>query len=90
MNTTNSVNQRLSSLRDAMTTYNVAAYIVTNNDPHNSEYSADHWAGRTWISGFTRLGRQRCNYHSRRWIMDRWSLLHSSRRTASWYWTQPI
>lgn len=53
MNTTNSVNQRLSSLRDAMATYNVAAYIVTNGDPHNSEYSADHWAGRTWISGFT-------------------------------------
>lgn len=53
MNTTNSVNQRLSSLRDAMATYHVAAYIVTNNDPHNSEYSADHWAGRTWISGFT-------------------------------------
>ncbi|EPO5779761.1 aminopeptidase P family protein [Vibrio harveyi] len=53
MNTTNSVNQRLSSLRDAMATYNVAAYIVTNNDPHNSEYSADHWAGRTWISCFT-------------------------------------
>ncbi|HDM8202669.1 TPA: aminopeptidase P family protein [Vibrio harveyi] len=53
MNTTNSVNQRLSSLRDTMATYNVAAYIVTNNDPHNSEYSADHWAGRTWISGFT-------------------------------------
>ncbi|HDM8213187.1 TPA: aminopeptidase P family protein [Vibrio harveyi] len=53
MNTTNSVNQRLSSLRDAMATYNVAAYIVTNNDPHSSEYSADHWAGRTWISGFT-------------------------------------
>jgi len=53
MNTTNSVNQRLSSLRDAMATYNVAAYIVTNNDPHNSEYSAAHWADRTWISGFT-------------------------------------
>ncbi len=53
MNTTNTVNQRLSSLRDAMATYNVTAYIVTNNDPHNSEYSADHWAGRTWISGFT-------------------------------------
>ncbi|EJB8404959.1 TPA: M24 family metallopeptidase [Vibrio parahaemolyticus] len=53
MNTTNSVNQRLSSLRDAMANYKVSAYIVTNNDPHNSEYSADHWAGRTWISGFT-------------------------------------
>ncbi|EKO3841457.1 aminopeptidase P family protein [Vibrio harveyi] len=53
MNTKNSVDQRLSSLRDAMATYHVAAYIVTNNDPHNSEYSTDHWAGRTWISGFT-------------------------------------
>ncbi|MCV5231037.1 aminopeptidase P family N-terminal domain-containing protein, partial [Escherichia coli] len=36
-----------------MANYKVSAYIVTNNDPHNSEYSADHWAGRTWISGFT-------------------------------------
>ncbi|MGR5131693.1 aminopeptidase P family protein [Vibrio alfacsensis] len=53
MNSTNSVNQRLTALRDAMTTHNVSAYIVTNNDPHNSEYSADHWLARTWISGFT-------------------------------------
>ena len=26
---------------------------TTNNDPHNSEYSADHWLARSWISGFT-------------------------------------
>ncbi|MEZ8297453.1 aminopeptidase P family N-terminal domain-containing protein [Vibrio splendidus] len=27
--------------------------IVTNYDPHTSEYSADHWLAREWISGFT-------------------------------------
>ncbi|MEH0084226.1 aminopeptidase P family protein [Vibrio antiquarius] len=53
MNNTNSVNQRLTLLREAMSFHNVSAYIVTNNDPHNSEYSADHWLARSWISGFT-------------------------------------
>ncbi len=53
MKNTNSVNQRLTLLREAMSFHNVSAYIVTNNDPHNSEYSADHWLARSWISGFT-------------------------------------
>ncbi|CAE6944206.1 COG0006 Xaa-Pro aminopeptidase [Vibrio sp. B1REV9] len=53
MNTTSTVNQRLTSLRNAMASNDISAYIVTNNDPHNSEYSAEHWLARTWISGFT-------------------------------------
>ncbi|WP_322804062.1 aminopeptidase P family protein [Vibrio alfacsensis] len=53
MNTTSTVNQRLTSLRNAMASNDISAYIVTNNDPHNSEYSAEHWLARSWISGFT-------------------------------------
>lgn len=49
----NSICQRLAALRQAMSQHSLAAYIVTNNDPHNSEYSADHWLARSWISGFT-------------------------------------
>ncbi|MBW3694995.1 aminopeptidase P family protein [Vibrio sp. T187] len=49
----NSVADRLSALREAMTTQHIDAYIVTNYDPHTSEYSADHWLARQWISGFT-------------------------------------
>jgi Xaa-Pro aminopeptidase len=29
------------------------AYIIPTNDPHQSEYVADHWKSREWISGFT-------------------------------------
>ena len=28
------------------------AVIIPTTDPHNSEYTADHWKGREWISGF--------------------------------------
>lgn len=51
--TQQSVSQRLYALRDAMASAQIDAYIVTNNDPHSSEYSADHWLARRWISGFT-------------------------------------
>ena len=30
----------------------LGAYIFTSTDPHQSEYVADHWKGREWISGF--------------------------------------
>lgn len=30
----------------------LAAYIIPPTDPHQSEYIAPHWQGRTWISGF--------------------------------------
>ncbi len=29
------------------------AYIIPSSDPHQSEYVADHWKSREWISGFT-------------------------------------
>ncbi|MCG9677719.1 aminopeptidase P family protein [Vibrio sp. Isolate24] len=51
--TLTTVAQRLSALREKMAEHQFDAYIVTNNDPHSSEYSADYWLAREWISGFT-------------------------------------
>lgn len=30
----------------------LSAFIFPSTDAHQSEYVADHWQGRTWISGF--------------------------------------
>ncbi|WP_038173177.1 aminopeptidase P family protein [Vibrio pacinii] len=51
--TNNSIAERLSALREGMANQKIDAYIVTNYDPHTSEYSASHWLAREWISGFT-------------------------------------
>jgi Xaa-Pro aminopeptidase len=44
--------QRLSDLRDVMRRERLAAFIFPTSDPHQSEYTADHWKGREFISGF--------------------------------------
>ncbi|MFK7915964.1 MAG: aminopeptidase P family protein [Pseudomonadales bacterium] len=49
----NSVTARLSALRQQMRTDDVAACIITNFDPHHSEYSGRHWQAREYFSGFT-------------------------------------
>ena len=46
------INQRLEDLRDVMRREHLAACIFPSTDPHQSEYVADHWKGREWISGF--------------------------------------
>jgi Xaa-Pro aminopeptidase len=46
------MNKRLADLRMLMQTYNLAAYIIPNTDPHQSEYIAEHWRLMTWVSGF--------------------------------------
>lgn len=33
--------------------FGVSAFIIPSTDPHASEYVADHWMTRAWISGFT-------------------------------------
>jgi Xaa-Pro aminopeptidase len=43
----------LLSLRQAMRDERIAACIVTNYDPHHSEYSGTHWLAREHFSGFT-------------------------------------
>ncbi|PHI19431.1 hypothetical protein CEQ90_12995 [Lewinellaceae bacterium SD302] len=44
--------QRLAALRTAMKAHDLDAYYVADLDPHQSEYVADHWKSRTWLSGF--------------------------------------
>lgn len=45
--------ERISALRQIMHERQIAAYIIPSSDPHLSEYPADRWKTRQWISGFT-------------------------------------
>ncbi|MEN0050653.1 MAG: aminopeptidase P family protein [Bacteroidota bacterium] len=45
--------QKLTHLRRVMKDHQLDAYIVPSSDPHQSEYSAEHWNSRAWLSGFT-------------------------------------
>ena len=44
--------ERLALLRQELRREHLSAYIFPTSDPHQSEYTADHWKGREWISGF--------------------------------------
>lgn len=46
------IKNRLQQLRAAMSTQAIDAYIIPGTDPHASEYFADYWKERDWISGF--------------------------------------
>lgn len=48
----NQIAERLQALREVMRREHLAAFIFPSTDPHQSEYVADHWKGREWISGF--------------------------------------
>ena len=52
MNKPGIVSQRLHDLREVMQREHLAAFIFPSTDPHQSEYVADHWKGREFISGF--------------------------------------
>ena len=44
--------KRLEILREEMRREHLCAFVFTTSDPHHSEYTAEHWKGREWISGF--------------------------------------
>ena len=46
------ISERLALLREEMRREHIDAFIFPSTDAHNSEYVADHWKGREWISGF--------------------------------------
>ncbi|MFW5710875.1 MAG: aminopeptidase P family protein [Spirochaetota bacterium] len=48
-----SIQERLASLRKEMESEKIDAYLVFGTDPHMSEYVAERWRDRAWISGFT-------------------------------------
>jgi len=47
------VKEKLAALRKLMSKHKIDAWIVPSDDPHQSEYVADRWKTRAWMSGFT-------------------------------------
>ena len=47
------INERIAALRNLMKEHDFSAYIIPSSDAHLSEYVAEHWQARKWISGFT-------------------------------------
>ncbi len=48
-----SIFDKVNDFRTLLNEAGVQAYIFPSSDPHQSEYVAEHWASRAWISGFT-------------------------------------
>lgn len=48
----NEIELRLARLRELMKREHLSAFIFPSTDAHQSEYVADHWRGREWVSGF--------------------------------------
>jgi Xaa-Pro aminopeptidase len=46
------ISKRIEMLREELRREHLSAFIFPTSDPHNSEYTADHWKGREYISGF--------------------------------------
>ena len=46
------ISERIAGLREELRREHLSAFIFPTSDPHNSEYTAEHWKGREWISGF--------------------------------------
>lgn len=52
VNIMNEIPKRVEALRAYMRDNGLAAFIVVSSDPHSSEYVADRWKSREWLSGF--------------------------------------
>ncbi len=48
----NSVQDRVEALRKYMATKGLSAFVVVSSDAHSSEYVADCWKAREWLTGF--------------------------------------
>ena len=46
------IQSKIEALREELQREHLFAFIFPTTDPHQSEYTADHWKGREWISGF--------------------------------------
>lgn len=44
--------EKIIELRRLMKAHQVDVWIVPSTDPHQSEYPAEHWKARAWLSGF--------------------------------------
>ncbi len=50
--TANSINERIARVREIMGQIGINAFVVMSDDPHGSEYPANHWKFREFLSGF--------------------------------------
>ncbi|MBQ8336019.1 MAG: aminopeptidase P family protein [Bacteroidaceae bacterium] len=48
----NIIQERVKGFRSYMSEKGYGAFIIVSSDPHSSEYVADCWKSREWISGF--------------------------------------
>ncbi|MCF0235812.1 MAG: aminopeptidase P family N-terminal domain-containing protein, partial [Bacteroidaceae bacterium] len=46
------ISHRVERLRQWMAEHQIDAMIVPTNDPHDSEYPAEYWLCRAWLTGF--------------------------------------
>ena len=46
-------NEKINCIRQLMKKDNISAVIIPSNDPHQSEYVAEHWQARKWLTGFS-------------------------------------
>ena len=46
-------NEKIDHIRQLMKDGNIAAIIIPSDDPHGSEYVAEYWQARKWITGFS-------------------------------------
>lgn len=46
-------NAKITAIRELMKKANVSAYLITDSDPHISEYVPNHYRERSFVSGFT-------------------------------------
>jgi len=45
--------QKIDHIRQLMEDGNIEAIIIPSDDPHGSEYVAEYWQARKWITGFS-------------------------------------
>ena len=45
--------EKINRIRQLMRDSNIAAVVIPSSDPHQSEYIAEHWQVRQWLTGFS-------------------------------------
>ena len=46
-------NEKIDVIRHWMKAVNICAVVIPSDDPHGSEYVAEHWQAREWLTGFS-------------------------------------
>ena len=78
------ITERLNVLRELMKEKKIDAYLVPTDDFHGSEYVGDYFKCRKYITGFTGISGNSCDHAGHGWVVDRWQILYSGGRSASW------